>query len=208
MLLWLPKDRVCPIPPFATHQVGVAGVVLDDERRLLLVKDRSAGPKAQWKFPGGLTDLGEEIGEVAKREVKEETGIDASFSALLAFRHQHQMTWGRSDLYFLCLLRPTKQNQEIRIEDTNEISEACWMDAGKFIASTSHPMNKIVAELALSSARSSAAVDGAHHLQIMEESTVYIPVTKRTVKIYTAKGEISFPAASSSPPPPTSGELK
>lgn len=188
---WLPATP-CPVPPFATHVVGVAGVVLDDAGRLLVVKDR--GKANAWKFPGGLANLGEEFGETAVRETREETGVEAAFVSLLALRHQHGMAWGRSDLYLLCRLRPL--TTDIRI-DPREIADAAWMDAAEYIAGTSHPLNRWVAAAAVEDAareRAAAAPGGggapAPSLRqsrpcVLEES-VFIPVTGKTVRCYRA----------------------
>lgn len=62
---------------------------MNDNQEVLLVKDRHEG--AMWKFPGGLADLGEGIGEAAVREVWEETGVETEFRSVLSMRHQHEV---------------------------------------------------------------------------------------------------------------------
>jgi len=175
---WLP-GAPCPVPPFATHQVGVAGVALDAAGRLLVVKD--VGKASAWKFPGGLANLGEDFGETAVRETFEETGVRTAFRSVLAMRHQHGVGWGRSDLYVLCRLAPL--SSEITL-DPREIAEAQWMDAHEFLAGTSHPLNRWVAEAVLHEARREA--DAAASAAAIEEESVFIPVTKRHVKCYRA----------------------
>jgi len=44
-------------------------------------------------------NLGEEFGAAACREVEEETGVRSTFRSLLALRHQHDVSFGRSDMY-------------------------------------------------------------------------------------------------------------
>jgi len=68
--LWLREGVPSAVPPYATHQVGVAGVVMDEDTRLLLVKEAAGPAHVGWKFPGGLADLGEEISDTAVREVR------------------------------------------------------------------------------------------------------------------------------------------
>ncbi|PRQ16710.1 putative hydrolase [Rosa chinensis] len=50
--------------------------------------------------------IGEDITVAAVREVKEETGIDAKFSEVLAFRQAHKLFFEKSDLFFVCMMHP------------------------------------------------------------------------------------------------------
>ncbi|KAM8939492.1 nucleoside diphosphate-linked moiety X motif 6 [Pelodytes ibericus] len=107
LTLWL-KDGPSNLPGYATHQVGVAGAVLDEDTgKVLVVQDRNKTANA-WKFPGGLSDPGEDIGATAVREVFEETGITSEFKSLLSIRqqHNHQGAFGKSDMYIICRLKP------------------------------------------------------------------------------------------------------
>lgn len=53
----------------------------------------------------GLVDQGEDISAAAEREVFEETGVRATFSAVLAFRQAHGFAFGKSDFFFVIALR-------------------------------------------------------------------------------------------------------
>ncbi|XP_055000894.1 nucleoside diphosphate-linked moiety X motif 6 isoform X1 [Sorex araneus] len=106
--LWL-AEGPSRLPAFATHQVGVAGAVFDeDSGRILVVQDRHQQVKNLWKFPGGLSEPGEDFGDTAVREVWEETGVRAEFRSLLSVRQQHRSpgAFGKSDLYLVCRLQP------------------------------------------------------------------------------------------------------
>lgn len=50
---WLPEHKESKIPLFATHQVGVAGLVFrPDTNQILCIKDRVM-IRDFWKLPGG-----------------------------------------------------------------------------------------------------------------------------------------------------------
>lgn len=134
LCLWLRQDIHSLLPPYATHQVGVAGCVVNKEtNEVLVVKDKTQS-HTLWKFPGGLADLNEDIDNTAKREVWEETGLSTEFLGVLAFRqqHQHPDAFGRSDLFFVCLLTPTTFDLRPCSE---EIAACQWMPVDDLAAS-------------------------------------------------------------------------
>ncbi len=131
LLLWLPPTQ-SKVPVFATHHVGVGGLVLDGEN-VLVVKEK--GENSQWKLPGGLSDLGEDLDTAIEREIREETGVSTKFESVLTFRHQHNSQFGRSDLYFVCLL--SALSRDIKID--SEIQDARWMHINELRNSTPFP---------------------------------------------------------------------
>ena len=69
-------------PVAAVHR-GAAAVVLDGERRVLLVK--WSRPAGFYGLPGGRIEDGEEPHDAAVRELREETGLEAHVSRLVGF---------------------------------------------------------------------------------------------------------------------------
>ncbi|EDO37702.1 predicted protein, partial [Nematostella vectensis] len=139
---WLPKDEPNSLPTFATTYIGVAGFVVRDDGQLLVVKERFR-TQDHWKLPGGMADYNEDIRETARREVLEETGIEAEFVSLVCIRHIPDFRFGCSDLYFVCLMTP--KSTEIKF-DAKEIADAKWMEMEAFISSPHvNDSNKFIA---------------------------------------------------------------
>lgn len=57
--------------------IGVTGIFIDDNKRVLLVKHSYRGGN-RWSLPGGYAKRGEHPKETLEREVKEETGLIVS----------------------------------------------------------------------------------------------------------------------------------
>jgi ADP-ribose pyrophosphatase YjhB (NUDIX family) len=70
---------------FANPGVGAAAVVRDARGRVLLV-ERAAGQfgAGRWCFPCGFVEWGEDVREAARREAREETGLDVVIGEPLA----------------------------------------------------------------------------------------------------------------------------
>jgi 8-oxo-dGTP diphosphatase len=79
------------------HSVAVAGIVIDDRGRALLVRRRENG---RWEPPGGVLELQESITDGLCREVKEETGLLVEPDALTGV--YKNMTRGIVALAFRC----------------------------------------------------------------------------------------------------------
>ena len=55
-------------------------VILDEQERILLQKRTDTG---EWDIPGGAMELGESVEETARREIREETGLEIGEMELL-----------------------------------------------------------------------------------------------------------------------------
>ncbi|KAB2039148.1 hypothetical protein ES319_D03G193700v1 [Gossypium barbadense] len=128
---WLPEGPSM-LPANASHQVGVGGFVVNDKNEVLVVQGKHCAPSfvGLWKIPTGFIDESEEIYAGAVREVKEETGIDTEFLEVVAFRHVHNVAFEKSDLFFICMLKPLSTRI---IVDVHEIQAAKWMPLIEFV---------------------------------------------------------------------------
>ncbi len=91
---------------YATPKLDIRAVVLDEEERVLLVREREDG---LWTLPGGWVDVGESPRESVEREVEEESGYEVRAVSLLAVwdrdKHPHPpIPFHVYKLYFQCEL--------------------------------------------------------------------------------------------------------
>ncbi|XP_034900942.1 nudix hydrolase 7 isoform X3 [Populus alba] len=86
LVYWIPETPDT-LPANASHTVGIGAFVMNNNREVLVVQEKSGafGAKGVWKFPTGVANQGEDIWTAAIREVEEETGIDTEFVEILAF---------------------------------------------------------------------------------------------------------------------------
>ncbi|MCF7945971.1 MAG: NUDIX domain-containing protein, partial [Spirochaetia bacterium] len=144
--LVLKLQQTAPIPGFATHYIGAGGVVLNEKQELLVIQERYHTRK-HFKLPGGALNPGEHIADGVKREVLEETGIHTEFISLNCFRHWHGYRYGKSDIYFICRLKPLSSKIVL---DPAEISHAAWMPADTFLQHPdTHAFNRKAVSAAL-----------------------------------------------------------
>ncbi|KAL3503624.1 hypothetical protein ACH5RR_038073 [Cinchona calisaya] len=148
LVTWIPVID-STIPANATHRVGIGAIIVNDKRELLVVQEKNGRLKGKgiWKIPTGVIDQGEDIFAGAIREVKEETGVDTEFVELLAFRQMHKVFFGKSELLFLCMLRPL--SFEIQKQDL-EIEAAQWMPLEEYAAqpfTQKHSLYKYINDL-------------------------------------------------------------
>jgi len=62
---------------YPQHVITAVGAILVSDGRILLIKRGSQPGKGLWSIPGGAMEVGESIFDAARRELYEETGIDA-----------------------------------------------------------------------------------------------------------------------------------
>ncbi|MCL7048490.1 hypothetical protein MKW94_017218 [Papaver nudicaule] len=132
LVYWIP-ETVNTLPLNATHRVGIGAFVMSDNGKVLVVQEKSGKLRGSgvWKYPTGVVDEGEDICQAAIREVKEETGIDSEFVEVLAFRQSHKAFFEKSDLFFVCMMRPLSFDIE---KQNHEIEAAQWMSFEEYAA--------------------------------------------------------------------------
>ena len=86
------------IPGYVTPKVAIGAIVGNDAGEILLVK---RVPSGVWLYPTGWADVGYSAAEVAVKEVREETGIEAEPVQLLGVVDGMRMGFSKFGMYML-----------------------------------------------------------------------------------------------------------
>ncbi|CAD8066499.1 unnamed protein product [Paramecium sonneborni] len=123
---WIIENEKSRLPNYTTHQVGAGGLIINNNQ-ILLIQEKNGAKQGLWGIPGGLVDDGELVAEAAKREVKEETGLDVEPYDCFFFRDLPIANQFQGDLYFVILMRMKNQQQKVQIQE-QEIQNFKWVD--------------------------------------------------------------------------------
>src|SRR5689334_9645176 len=110
--------------------LGVRGVVVDDQGRVLLVRHTYT---PGWHFPGGGVERGETCGLALRRELKEEAGIEAAESAMELVSVHANHAFFPNDHVLVYRIREWTQGP---IAESGEIAERRFVDPGNLPADT------------------------------------------------------------------------
>lgn len=88
----------------------ISAAILKEDNKILLVKEVLEDKSEHWIFPGGGVEFGETIEEAAKREAKEETGLDIEIKELLGFKEIIRPHFDYHTVIFFFLAKPLNHN--------------------------------------------------------------------------------------------------
>ena len=131
------EETVTNDPEFFEHGVtlaksgwiGDAGAwVTDEDDRVLMI--RHEDDPGRWGVPGGGHEPGETLGETARREVREETGVECSITDVLRARRKIVVLETDPDRRFQMLTAWFEADYDRGKIDSsdNEVLEARWFD--------------------------------------------------------------------------------
>lgn len=103
--------------------VGI-GIMIMDNDKVLLGKRKKCYGEDTWSFPGGHLEFGESLIEAAKREVKEETGLDVDELEFISLNNdimygRHAVTIG---------FKANKFFGEVKSSEPDKFNEINWVN--------------------------------------------------------------------------------
>ncbi len=109
-------------------RVDVTYVLLYDEKKqkVLMVKN-SGSPTSYYTLPGGAVEKGETLQDAARREAKEETGLDVEVGGIFSVSEAFFEEKGHHAVFFTFVGEII--GGEVTINYPEEIEEVVWMDA-------------------------------------------------------------------------------
>lgn len=114
-------------PHYSNPRPTVSVLAEREDGRLLLVKRGIEPFKGLWDTPGGFMESGEEPEETARRELREETGLDADIGEVLAIVPD---TYGEQLTTINIFYRATVADVSAA-SAASDVSELGWFSADK-----------------------------------------------------------------------------
>lgn len=117
-----------------TQRLGAYAVVLQDDHILLTRISPMGYPSGTWTLPGGGVDHGESPHVAVRRELYEETGLQASTIRLVDVHDIHVVAPGRDDRYedyhgvhllYAVQVLPGTSPHVVEVDGTTDL--ACWV---------------------------------------------------------------------------------
>lgn len=106
-----------------TAGIACFGLITDSSERVLLVRQNYR--ERLWALPGGMALPGEALADTARREVREETGLDADVSELISVAD-------RGDLVLMVFRGVAKQTRTTA--QLSEVDECRWFEPSELAA--------------------------------------------------------------------------
>lgn len=118
------KKKHCYEYPRPSVTADVVLVTTEESPRVLLVKRKNEPFAGKWALPGGFIDMAESLEESARRELREETGVEVKrLEQLHTFGDPGRDPRGRTiTVAFLAQVNPTR----LKPEAADDAAEVEW----------------------------------------------------------------------------------
>ena len=123
--------------------VGVA-VIVCSGGRVLLGRRRNAHGEGTWAFPGGHLEFGESIGACARREVREETGLEITNIRYGTFTNDVFEPEGKH--YVTLFVVADRQSGSPELREPEKCDTWQWFEWGSFPEPRFLPIDNLMAQ--------------------------------------------------------------
>ena len=125
-----PPEVRPPVNDYPNRPLVGVGVVAVKDGRVLLIR-RAKPPRAgRWSLPGGRQRLGETVRETARRELREETGVETEVTALLDVVDSITRDEEGAIAYHYTLVDFLAEWRGGEVRAGGDATEALWADPG------------------------------------------------------------------------------
>jgi len=110
--------------PFPLPAIGVAGIVFNQHKQVLLILRNQAPAMGLWSVPGGKLEAGESLRDACRREIKEETGLDTEIKNIVAVVERRVEDFHYVIIDYLAVLADQEATMPTAQSD---VAEAKWI---------------------------------------------------------------------------------
>jgi len=107
--------------------IGV-GVVVWHHGRVLLIRRARPPRQGQWSLPGGAQQLGETLAETARRELREEAGIEVALGEIIATIDLIERDDAGAVRYHYTLIDFSAEAADPTLVPGDDAADARWFD--------------------------------------------------------------------------------
>jgi 8-oxo-dGTP diphosphatase len=114
---------------YPTRPICAVGVVVCKDDSVLLIQRGNPPRRGAWSLPGGAVELGETLRESARREVREECGIEIALGALIDAIDLMQSDEAGQLQYHYVVLDFAAVYVEGNLNAASDVLQARWVSA-------------------------------------------------------------------------------